>query len=240
MKKFGPLMIVCALVGVCFNVVHAYDTEEITLDVTIRDFLDTHPDMEMPLSSYPVVTGIVETTLGADKKPVYAHGTNSTSASTNQGQFNKWYNDVLGVNEKITKTLTLSNAATGDPNVFRFHDSSFFVIDNEVFGNQGRSHNFHFTLEAHAAFTYQGGETFSFTGDDDLWVFIDDQLVIDIGGVHPAASASVDLDTLGLTVGNTYDFDLFFAERHTTQSNFKIDTSIALVAEPTPVATYQP
>jgi len=51
---------------------------------------------------------------------------------------------------------------------------------------------------------------------------------IDLGGVHGAQSSSVNLDSLGLTVGDMYDFDRFFAERHTTQSNFRIDTSIAL------------
>lgn len=57
---------------------------------------------------------------------------------------------------------------------------------------------------------------------------------MDLGGVHGAATGSVDLDTFGdLTIGNNYDFDLFFAERHTTQSNFRIDTSILL--EPSPV-----
>jgi len=85
-------------------------------------------------------------------------------------------------------------------------------------------------------FTYSGGETFSFTGDDDLWVFIDDELVIDLGGVHGASTASVDLDTLGLTVGEDYSFDLFFAERHTVRSTFKIQTSLQLksstVSEP--------
>lgn len=235
MKRLTLVMAVCAVVVLCFNALHA---EEITLDVTIRDFTDEHPDMETELNSYPVITGIVETTLGTDKKPVYANLINDTTHG--QADFDQWYRDVDGVNEKITKTLTLSNEGTGDENVFRYYNSSFFIIDNEGFGNQNRIHNFHFTLEAHAAFTYQGGETFSFTGDDDLWIFIDGQLVIDIGGVHSAASASVDLDTLGLTVGNTYDFDLFFAERHTTQSNFRVDTSIALVAEPTPVPTYHP
>ena len=59
-------------------------------------------------------------------------------------------------------------------------------------------------------------------------MFIGDDLVIDLGGVHGAASASVALDDLGLTLGENYSFDLFFAERHTSQSNFRIDTSIAL------------
>ncbi len=51
------------------------------------------------------------------------------------------------------------------------------------------------------------------------------------------ASGSVDLDTLGLTIGETYDFDLFFAERHTSQSNFRIDTSIELIENECPPGT---
>ena len=56
--------------------------------------------------------------------------------------------------------------------------------------------------------------------------------MIDLGGVHTAQSASVNLDTLGLTAGQNYSFNLFFAERHTTLSNFSMQTSIQLVPAP--------
>ena len=193
----------------------------INLSGTIRDFNDSHIDFEDGISG--VVTGIVQSTLGIDGKPVYSGP--SIGATHGAAAFNQWYNDVSGVNLNGSHTITLDNTITPDPNVFSFASNAFFPIDGLLLGNQGRPHNYHFTYEIHSQFTLQGTETFSFTGDDDLWVFINNQLAVDIGGVHGAASGGVNLGTLGLTIGNTYDFDLFFAERHTTQSNFSIDTS---------------
>ena len=60
-------------------------------------------------------------------------------------------------------------------------------------------------------------------------MFINNQLVIDIGGVHKAETASITVDTLGLTPGQIYPFDMFQTERHTTQSNFKAETTLAFV-----------
>ncbi len=213
---------------------------QITLSGTVRDFNASHPDFEGPICG--LETGIVSSALGADSKPVYAGPSTGTCSTSGPAAFNQWYNNVPGVNLADTLNLVLDNTITADPNVYTFNDSNFFPIDNQLLGNEGRAHNFHFTFELHSEFTYQGGEFFSFTGDDDLWVFIDDQLALDLGGVHPAVSGSVDLDSLGLIAGQTYDFDLFFAERHTTQSNFRIDTSIALepfiVPEPWSLALF--
>jgi len=197
----------------------------IDLTGTVRDFQMSHSDFERAIDGH--VTGMVETTLGADGKPVYS-GKCTASVYDCGANFSDWYNTKVGINKEISHTITLDNSITADPNVYTFTDSSFFPIDGMGWGNEGNSHNYHFTYELNSAFTYTGTELFSFVGDDDVWVYINDALVVDLGGVHGAISGSVDLSTLGLTIGNDYSFDLFFAERHRVASNFRIDTSIKL------------
>ncbi|MBQ9370568.1 MAG: fibro-slime domain-containing protein [Thermoguttaceae bacterium] len=197
------------------------DQQTITLNATVRDFNDSHSDFESYNGS---VKGMVLSELGVNGKPQLA---SSHEVITSEESFKQWYTDVTDVN--MTKEIPLALRETKEGSgIYEYSNNSFYPIDNELFGNQGRSHNYHFTLECHTSFTYRGGETFSFVGDDDLWVYINGQLVIDLGGVHGSQSESVSLDTLGLTPGTTYDFDLFFAERHTTSSVFRIQTSIEL------------
>jgi fibro-slime domain-containing protein len=206
--------------------------ETITLEVTYRDFHGTnwagddgyaaHPDFEA-VTGYD--TGIVQGTLGEDKKPVYA-GDPDTYTTHGQDYFNQWYRDTADVNMSLDSTLTFTlDEGTGN---YTYSSSSFFPLDDLLLGNDGNSHNYHFTMELHSRFTYEPGQLFSFTGDDDVWVFINNELVINLGGVHGAQTGSIDLDTLDLTEDETYDLDLFYAERHTTGSNFNASTNIAL------------
>ncbi|EYF07248.1 fibro-slime domain-containing protein [Chondromyces apiculatus] len=189
----------------------------------VRDFQVSHPDFEDDLGTD---LGIVEPLLGDDGKPVYA-GDPATPTTSGREAFDQWYRDEPGVNQAIPVSITLEPAGDG---LYAYDNSAFFPIDDQGFGNEGNIHNYHFTYEIHTEFDYKGGEVFNFRGDDDVFTFINGHLAIDLGGVHGPQSASVDLDArseeFGIAPGNRYTLDFFFAERHTSQSNFRIETSI--------------
>lgn len=203
----------------------------------LRDFRGTnepggHPDFEFDMLGPD--KGIVATDLGPNLKPVYnavpPQIAGTLKSTHGQEAFDQWYRDVPGVNKSMLYNLPLK--VEGGKQVF--DSTSFFPLDGLGWGNTpNAAHNYHFTFELHTEFEYRGGEVFQFRGDDDVWVFLNKKLAIDIGGIKPAMEESVDLDAkaqeLGIEVGKVYSFDFFFAERHRNESNFRMETTLQFV-----------
>lgn len=189
---------------------------------------------------------IVGPMLGPDQTPVYAGPANGTPTTTGPDNFHTWFHNTDGVNvgQELDLQFVKDPTKTNDPNAYTFSSGAFgsacsttdatycagfYPIDGKLLGNEGNTHNYHMTFELHLKFKYHPGQIFSFTGDDDVWAYINGNLAVNLGGLHQQESQSVDLNTLGLTEGTVYPLDFFWCERHITASNFHIDTSLEIV-----------
>lgn len=233
-----------------------------------------HPDFQHRVMEAEV--GIVENRLGADGKPVHvaADMKNTTNHDDDDTPdwFSIWFRDAVKdwpnagdttrYNYTLVDWLDLAETPAGS-GTFQFSDTAFFPLDSvngqpfgfgitkySSFGTAGtEKHNYHFTSEVRYWFQYSGNELLKFTGDDDVWVFVNKRLAVDLGGIKKVTWGSVQLDAsngtgqvcqqlaankectdpqvvdFGLKLGQVYEIVVFQAERHTIYSNYTLTLS---------------
>lgn len=136
---------------------------------------------------------------------------------------------------KLTKVLNekdqnANESYTGSSDFFPLNHVSSVQNNNE--DKENGTKNVYFGMRYDFTFTlgdYNGPLNYTFNGDDDLWVFLDGQLVLDDGGIHGAIKKSVNIkEELGNDPDKsaTHQITVLYMERGGNESNCSMEFTI--------------
>ncbi len=176
---------------------------------------------------------MVQDTLGANGRPLMKIDTCANA------EINTWWTDEGAISVKDT-LLTFSRT-TGSTYQYKTDKMGFFPAGGCEEGTGGGNGsvckgtpNYGFAAHMQRKFLYirEGADeqTFDFSGDDDVFVFLNGHLVLDIGGIHNPIQKEfylqTEADNIGLTNGDTAVLDFFIAERRRYGSQAQITMNI--------------
>lgn len=190
------------------------------------------------------------TVTGTDKKehsvPIYGMAVDAyksivlTDNGTGTYSFEAGYSGTKKDVRYDQESGTIYNGTNGGD------ESGFYPLENLGYEQPGLltatskvnngAKNGGFTLRGESQFVYNKASKlyFTFTGDDDVYMYINGTLALDLGGAHGRNSKTVNLNDLdatkyGLKEGQVATFTFFYMERCSDASTFGIKTNMELV-----------
>lgn len=178
--------------------------------------------------------------------PIYGMGVDTYSSIVLTDNGNGKYSFNAGYSGNVKKVLydrtngTISESSSGQDT------TGFYPIDGLGYEQSGLlsktsainngNNNGSFTLRGESQFVYEHDKElyFTFTGDDDVYMYINGKLALDLGGAHGRNTKTVNLNDLnakeyGLVEGQVATFTFFYMERCSDASTFGIETNMELV-----------
>lgn len=215
-------------------------------------------------ASYPNVQGLLQ----VDKSGYYYYNSQENYAVYYQGTNSFTLYDLPGIIPDGLSPVGQFfpfNAATSNGGRFSYKNVNYNLMNGTTSGNENINHYFGMHMSTRFVQQFDGYTdkghtvpvTYEFSGDDDVWIFIDGKLVVDLGGIHDKASVTINFATgdvtinkvgdagyttykLGTKMGRTSDtlpndtyhtLDFFYLERGNMDSNMYLKYNLVTIPE---------